>query len=166
MMMVSHPAIPWLAAAQADIGLREVQGAPTAPRIAQWLRDLRAWWTDDETPWCGTACAAWMRAAGIAPPAAWYRALEWVSWGQPLSAPLLGCVVVFERQGGGHVGLVAGQDTSGRLLVLGGNQGNAVSVAPFEQSRVLAYRWPAGSTAAQLSPPVFASAAASSRNEA
>ena len=163
-MMNNVPA--WLTAAQADIGLREVPGAPTAPRIVQWLRDLRAWWKDDETPWCGTACAAWMRAAGITPPKAWYRAREWATWGQPLTVPVLGCIVVFERQGGGHVGLVAGIDSAGRLMVLGGNQGNAVSIAPFDRSRVLAYRWPAGATDPQLPLSLMVSSAASSSDEA
>lgn len=163
-MMNNVPA--WLTAAQADIGLREVPGAPTAPRIAQWLRDLRAWWKDDETPWCGTACAAWMRAAGITPPKAWYRAREWATWGQPLTVPALGCIVVFERQGGGHVGLVVGIEPSGRLLVLGGNQSDMVCIAPFDRSRVLAYRWPAGRTELQAALPVMLSAAASSANEA
>ncbi len=55
-----------------------------------------------------------------------------------------GCVVVFERAGGGHVGLVVGETAGGRLLVLGGNQGDAVSVAAFQRERVVAYRWPPG----------------------
>lgn len=139
---MSAPA--WLVAAREDIGLREVRGAPTAPKIATWLQRLGAWWKDDETPWCGTACAAWMLAAGIKPPAAWYRAKAWADWGQPLGGAVNGCIVVFGRQGGGHVGLVVGETAGGRLLVLGGNQGDAVSVAAFPRDRVVAYRWPAG----------------------
>lgn len=134
----------WLAIAREDIGLREVPGAMTAPKITQWLRDLKAWWTDDETPWCGTACAVWMRAASHPIPQHWYRAKAWATWGQHLDRPAHGCVVVFERQGGGHVGLVVGEDTSGRLLVLGGNQGDAVNERAFPRDRVIAYRWPAG----------------------
>lgn len=134
----------WLAAAREDIGLREVRGAPTAPKIAAWLQRLGAWWKDDETPWCGTACAAWMLAAGIQPPAAWYRAKAWATWGQPLGRAVEGCVVVFDRVGGGHVGLVVGETSGGRLLVLGGNQGDAVSVAAFPRDRAIAYRWPPG----------------------
>lgn len=139
---MSAPA--WLSAAREDVGLREVRGAPTAPKIAGWLKSLRAWWTDDETPWCGTACAAWMVAAGIQPPGAWYRAKAWADWGQPLARPVDGCVAVFARAGGGHVGLVVGETAGGRLLVLGGNQGDAVSVAAFPRERVVAYRWPPG----------------------
>lgn len=141
---------PWLAAARRDIGLRELPGAPTAPRIARWLQDLGAWWRDDETPWCGTAVAAWMRAAGHPIPKHWYRARAWADWGHGIAAPLPGCVVVLSRQGGGHVGLVVGRNASGWLLILGGNQGNKVSIAAFDAARVLAYRWPPG---AQIPPP-------------
>lgn len=134
----------WLEIARQDVGLREIPGAATAPKIARWLADLKAWWRDDETPWCGTACAAWMRAAGQDIPKHWYRAKAWADWGQPLQYPAHGCIVVFERQGGGHVGLVVGEDSAGRLLVLGGNQGDAVNVRAFPRDRVIAHRWPAG----------------------
>lgn len=156
----------WLQRARCDLGLRELPGAPTAPRIAGWLQQLGAWWRDDETPWCGTAVAAWMTACGIAPPSTWYRARAWSDWGSRLVNPVTGCVVVFERVGGGHVGLVVGQDQRGRLLVLGGNQGDAVCIAPFDRSRVLAYRWPAGMPYSTTGLPVIASAAASSSREA
>lgn len=156
----------WLQLARRDLGLRELPGAPTAPRIARWLQQLRAWWADDETPWCGTAMAAWMRAAGVAPPAAWYRAKAWADWGVALAAPVPGAVVVFQRAGGGHVGLVVGRDARWRLMVLGGNQGDQVCIAPFEPARVLAYRWPAGVPWGSAALPVIASAAASSTHEA
>lgn len=164
--MTTPQAPTWLAFALADIGLRELPGQPIAPRIAQWLQLLGAWWLDDETPWCGTACAAWMRAAGIRPPGAWYRARAWADWGVPLAGPAVGAVVVFARAGGGHVGLVSGVDTQGRVLVVGGNQGNAVCIAPFDPARVLAYRWPAGQPLPTTAPTVSVSLAASSQNEA
>lgn len=133
----------WLIEARKHIGLREIQGAQTAPRIRQWLADLGAWWRDDETPWCGVAVAAWMKSTGYKVPKHWYRAKAWLDWGSALRMPAHGCVVVFERQGGGHVGLVVGETADSRLAVLGGNQGNAVSIALFDRSRVLGYRWPA-----------------------
>ena len=134
----------WVQVARTDIGLREIPGAPTAPKIAKWLADLRAWWRDDETPWCGTAVAAWMQAVGYTPPKAWYRARAWADWGERLDRPVHGCIVVFSRTGGGHVGFVVGQRSDGALLVLGGNQGNTVSIAAFPRERVIAYRWPKG----------------------
>lgn len=158
----------WLRTARDDLGLRELPGAPTEPRIARWLTDLGAWWRDDATPWCGTACAAWMRKSDIAIPQHWYRAKGWLDWGESLPAPVVGAVVVFGREGGGHVGLVVGRDLSGRLLVLGGNQGDAVSIVPFDPARVLGYRWPSDRIA--LLPtgplPIMASSRAASRNEA
>lgn len=162
--------IPWLAEARQHIGLREIPGAPTAPTIQRWLSTLGAWWTDDETPWCGVAVAAWMQSADIKPPPNWFRARAWLDFGMPLIDPVVGCVVVFGREGGGHVGLVTGVDQRGRLLVLGGNQGNAVSEAPFERERVLGYRWPPNQfdLLARLPDvlPIRVATGASSRNEA
>jgi uncharacterized protein (TIGR02594 family) len=156
----------WLRIARDDIGTRETRGAMTTPKIAGWLLRLRAWWRDDETPWCGVAVAAWMQAAGLALPKHWYRARAWLDWGVRLAGPALGCVVVFQRPGGGHVGLVVGIDAQHRLMVLGGNQGDAVNIRPFDQSRVLGYRWPAEASRDRGELPLLASTGPASRNEA
>jgi hypothetical protein len=50
--------------------------------------------------------------------------------------------VTFTREGGGHVGFIVGTDARGNLMVLGGNQSNAVSIAPFAKSRATGYYWP------------------------
>lgn len=136
------PRPSWLMEAEANIGLREIPGAPTAPAITRWLVELGAWWKGDEVPWCGTFVAHCMKTAAIEPPAAWYRAKAWASWGQPIDQPIFGCVVVFERAGGGHVGFAVGRQGGGRILVLGGNQGDAVRVASFDPERIIASRWP------------------------
>lgn len=134
----------WLDIARQDIGQRETLGPNDSPWIRTMLSKLRATWLLGQ-PWCGGAVAHWMRAAGFqAIPKHWYRARAWADWGQPLSYPAQGCIVVLSRQGGGHVGLLEGEDSAGRLLILGGNQGNAVNVAAFPRARVVAYRWPPG----------------------
>lgn len=138
---MSEPA--WMARARMHLGLREIPGPKTAPTIGRWLERLRAWWRDDETPWCGTFAAAVIQESGFRLPKHWYRAKGWLDWGVPLANPEVGCIVVFERPGGGHVGFVVGRDLAGALVVLGGNQGNAVSIASFDRSRVIGYRWPA-----------------------
>jgi predicted glycosyl hydrolase (DUF1957 family) len=54
--------------------------------------------------------------------------------------------VVFSRPPNpwsGHVGFVVGIDVKARLMVLGGNQRDKVSIAPFDRE-VLGYRWPMG----------------------
>ncbi len=156
----------WLQKARSDVGVREIPGSLTAPRIAGWLAKLKAWWKDDETPWCGAAVAGWMLEADVTVPQHWYRAKGWLDWGQPMDVPAPGCVVVFSRTGGGHVGLVVAEDGHGRLLVLGGNQGNAVNIAPFDRSRVVGYRWPSEHPLPLEGLPVVLSHAASSLNEA
>jgi hypothetical protein len=50
--------------------------------------------------------------------------------------------VVFSRDGGGHVGFVVGQRENGDLMVLGGNQSDAINIRAFQRSRVSGYRWP------------------------
>ena len=159
----------WLTIARKYIGVAEIPGKATAPTISRWLRELRSWWSDDETPWCGTFVAAVLREAGLPVAKHWYRARDWLNWGVPLQRPAPGCVVVYERSGGGHVGFVVGETPSGRLMTLGGNQGNRVSIAPFDRLRVLGYRWPANRPAelpAAGPLPVIDSSAASSSGEA
>lgn len=134
----------WMDEARFYLGLAEIPGVRHNATIQSWLLRLGAWWRDDETPWCGVFVAHCLRYSGHDVPPLWMRARAWAAWGRPIGGPVYGCVVVFERAGGGHVGFVAGIDPRGRLMVLGGNQGNRVSIAPFDPARVLAYRWPAG----------------------
>lgn len=156
----------WIQEGEKYIGLREIPGKAHAPQIIQWLIKLNAWWRDDETPWCGLFVAFCLMAAGIPIPKHWYRAKAYLDWGYPIDAPCYGCIVVFTRDGGGHVGFVVGKDELGRLMVLGGNQKNMVSIAPFNMSRVAGYRMPSAVYYAPRALPIIASTAASSTNEA
>lgn len=157
----------WLIEAEKHIGLKEVPGVGNNPTIVKWLTKLKAWWRNDLEPWCGTFAAWSLLAAGIPAPSAWYRAKAYLNWGNALAAPAYGCIVVFTRTGGGHVGFVVGRDEHGRLMVLGGNQSqDRVSIAPFEQSRVAGYRWPRGTIEPSYSLPIITSTAPASSNEA
>lgn len=147
--MSTEPA--WLTHARTYLGTAEIPGKATAPVIARWLRELKSWWSDDEMPWCGTFVAACLRESGLPVAKHWYRAKDWLNWGNSLAEPILGCIVVYERTGGGHVGFVVGRDVLGRIVTLGGNQGNKVSIAPFDAVRVLGYRWPENRFAEQIS---------------
>lgn len=139
--MIDEPS--WLIEARRDIGQRETLGPNDSPWIRRMLERLGARWLLGQ-PWCGGAVAVWMQAIAIEIPTHWYRARAWATWGQPLERAVHGCVAVFARTGGGHVGLVVGQDSAGRLLVLGGNQGDAVNIRAFDRARLLALRWPPG----------------------
>ena len=134
--------LPWIVEARRYIGMAEIPGKQHNPTIQNWLRTLKAWWADDETPWCGTFVAHCCRTANRDIPKDWFRALAWAEAGERLTAPAYGCIAVFSRTGGGHVGFVVGRDRAGNLMILGGNQGNKVSIAKFSKDRVVAYVWP------------------------
>ncbi|PPC95249.1 MAG: TIGR02594 family protein [Methylotenera sp.] len=155
----------WIDEARKHIGLKEIVGKDTNLTIKSWLSNLKSWWSEDETPWCGTFAAHCLKTAGYPIPKHWYRALDWLNWGVEITSPCYGCIVVFSRKGGGHVGFVVGRDENYRLMVLGGNQGNAVSIAPFETSRVAGYRMPVGTLGRGVLPTLH-SKSASSTNEA
>ena len=138
----------WLAYARTLVGVREIPGAKHSATIMGWIKSLGAKRlgisvTNDETPWCGTFCAHVMDHVGIAPPPIAVRASAWSAWGRGLLNPRPGCILTFTRQGGGHVGLYVGEDDT-HLHVLGGNQGNAVSVTRIAKDRLSAMRWPDG----------------------
>lgn len=136
-----------LAVARQYIGVREIPGRKHNPTILKWAnraaRFLGVAVTDDETPWCGTFIAFCALEAGFAPPAIAVRAKSWATWGQSLPAPVMGAVLVFQREGGGHVGLYTGE-TATHYRVLGGNQSNAVNEMLLAKNRCIAIRWPAG----------------------
>lgn len=135
----------WLDLARRYIGLREIKGGMHHPRILGWWRDIGAsWYRDDETPWCGAFVGGVLVEAGFVPPAKGQgaRAKAWLDYGKKLDRPAVGCLAIFARAGGGHVGFVVGRDQRGNLMVLGGNQGDAVNIKPFATARVLGYRWP------------------------
>lgn len=134
---------PWIIEAKKYIGLKEIPGSKHNGIIVKWLTDLKAWWKDDETPWCGVFVAHCMSFVDLYIPKYYMRAKAWSEdWGITLPLPTEGCVVVFDRKGGGHVGFVLGISDDNLLVVLGGNQGNSVSVAKFDRNRVIGYYWP------------------------
>lgn len=143
--------LPWIAEARSHVGLKENTSKNSHnPVILRMLSDMgkysdeaRAWWHDDESPWCGLLVGHSLGVAGRYVVREWYRAKAWRSDKLTrLDRPAYGCLVVFDRVGGGHVGFVVGIDATGNLMVLGGNQGNMVSIAPFAPGRPREYYWP------------------------
>lgn len=156
----------WLVEARKYIGTKEISGVRHEPLILQWWKAIRRGGIKtDEVPWCAAFVGAMFEAVGIRS-SRFESARSYLDWGVRLQAAQVGCVVVFQREGGGHVGFVVGQDKFGRLLVLGGNQGNAVSIAAFPLDRVVGYRWPEPGPALQARLPVLDINAALSRSEA
>jgi len=143
----------WLHVARSLVGTREVPGAANNPVIMTWGNRLGAKvlgiaYGADSVPWCGLYAAHCIASAGLKPPPIAIRAKAWASWGSGIPTatprPPIGCVAVFGRAGGGHVGFVAGVYGNGDLAILGGNQGDAVNERRFPRDRLIALRWPAG----------------------
>lgn len=156
----------WMEYALAQIGTREIKGPKHEPRIVAWWKAIkRGGIKDDETPWCAAFVGACLEHAGLKS-TRFESAKSYLKWGRALAMPTYGCVVVFTRQGGGHVGFVVGRDAAGNLMVLGGNQGDAVNIRPFPLGRVTGYRWPEGVLITKANMPVLASNGKLSTNEA
>jgi uncharacterized protein (TIGR02594 family) len=124
------------------LGVKETIGPKMNPIIKRWADELGAAdvFKDDAVPWCGLFAAYCMKLAGRNAPSAFYRAREWGTWGGLGLAgggPSYGDVLVFVREGGGHVGFYVGEDRSA-FHVLGGNQGDAVSIARIAKQRISA----------------------------
>lgn len=136
-----------MAIAKGELGVKEIPGARSHPRILEYFGATRLGGApEDETPWC-SAFANWvLREAGIN---GTHRAnaRSWLHWGTPvpLDEPRLGAIAVLWRDSPespkGHVGFLA-STLPGRVVLLGGNQGNRVSYREYGSARLLALRWP------------------------
>ena len=155
----------WLKIARSYEGLKEIPGPRHNQTIIRWLGKLKAWWSDDETPWCGVFVAHCMQESWLPFPKFYMRAKAWSDYGSLLRRDRLapGAILVFDRAGGGHVGFYVGED-AGHYFVLGGNQGNAVNVMKLGKSRLVASRWPKGEPV--IGKPVYMNGGTVSTNEA
>lgn len=155
----------WLKEAFKLIGIKEIKGPQHNPEIVKMWKDIkRGGIKDDETPWCAAFVGACLERAGIKS-TRFESAKSYLQWGEALQNPIEGCVAVFDREGGGHVGFVVGVDRMGNLQVLGGNQSDMVKVASFPRSRAPKFRWPEGVPHPQTPMPVYENGAPVSAKE-
>jgi uncharacterized protein (TIGR02594 family) len=135
---------PWLAAAWAEFGVREIPGKDDAPEILRYFREAGDTSVETEaTPWCAAFLGAMLKRAGCAGTGS-LLARSYLDWGDALDASRLGAVAVLSRgddPNAGHVGFLV-SEANGKLYLLGGNQGDAVTVAGFDKARLLGLRWP------------------------
>lgn len=136
--------------AQRFIGVREVTGPTANPTILGMLRLDGDWPKDDAVPWCSAFAnyIAWLMRL---PRSKSLRARSWLGVGVPVAigAELVGFDVVILNRGGpadanvidapGHVGFFAGRDRE-KILLLGGNQGDGVSIQGFPATDILGVR--------------------------
>lgn len=139
--------------AQRFVGLKEVAGAASSPQVLAMLKLDNTWPQGDDVPWCSAFVnyIAWLLRL---PRSKDLRARSWLAVGLPVDEPFKAeagfDVVVLKRGSGeqpgpdviaapGHVGFFAGLE--GRdVLLLGGNQGDAVNVRRYPRERILGIR--------------------------
>lgn len=160
-------AIPWYDLALRKKGLHEARDYSD---LSKFLKsDGKTLGDPRQLPWCGDfveTCIA-VSLPGEALPVNPYLARNWLQFGKSVK-PTLGAVLVFWRGSpngaSGHVGFAAGESAT-NYYVLGGNQSNAVTIAPIAKSRLLGARWPSTVTPPRIHLPA-ASGGTVSTNEA
>jgi uncharacterized protein (TIGR02594 family) len=115
-------------------GTREVIGSGDNPAILAWAKEVGVSFSHDETPWCGLFMAVVAHRAGKEPPHEPLWALDWREFGKRAIVPMLGDVLVFSRNGGGHVTMYVGEDAS-CWHCLGGNQSDSVCITRIPKTR-------------------------------
>lgn len=137
---------PWYDVALGELGVKEALGDADNPRVVEYLKGTRlpkAMYRD-ATPWCAAFVGWCLRQAGVAPTGS-AAARSYLRWGVEIEEPRLGAIAVLTREGApgsGHVGFVH-KSKGWELWLLGGNQGNAVTIRKYSRSRLISLRWPA-----------------------
>ncbi len=150
------------------LGTKEAPGSVNSDVIMGWAAEtgLAGSYTTDATPWCGLWAAVVAKRSGKDFPTTPLWALSWSKFGVAAGQPRLGDVLVFQREGGGHVGLYIAEDAEA-YHVLGGNQGDQVSIIRVAKNRLYAARRPVyKDTPASVQPYIVAKTGALSTNEA
>ncbi|WWT39812.1 putative baseplate hub subunit and tail lysozyme [Microcystis phage Mwe-JY25] len=148
----STPVRPlWLTHAIAEIGVAETSGRDSNGRILAYRTMGRT--TDDAAtedgarPWCADFANAMLESAGVpGTRSGMARSFERHPEFVRLDGPALGAVITYWRgskaSGKGHVNFYAGRRGNGRMVGVGGNQGDAVTAAEYGASRLVGFWWP------------------------
>lgn len=108
-----------------------------------------------QTAWCAAFVNASLGQAGLQGTGS-NLARSFMDWGEATTTPQAGDIAVFSRGDPngqyGHVGFFEGYNPDGTIRVLGGNQGDAVSIASYSPDRLLGFRRAAGAQNALAQP--------------
>ena len=146
----SGPGQPvWITEANRFIGVKETPGVADNPVIMGWAKQMGQWYTGDDVPWCGLYVAHCMSVGAPLVPQDFNRlgARNWLEYGVRCDAGF-GAIAVFWRthktkSWHGHAGFIVG-GSGGHLHILGGNQGDMVSVIAMPRDQLLGCVAPPG----------------------
>jgi uncharacterized protein (TIGR02594 family) len=134
----------WLGHAWAHLGAHEAAGNADNPSVVAFYRDAgHPEITSDDIAWCAAFVGACLERCGQRCTRS-LLARSYLTWGRGIDQPVFGAIAVLSRGSSpaqGHVGFVVGA-TDTDILLLGGNQSDAVGVAAFSRDRLLGLRWP------------------------
>lgn len=120
------------------LGTKEIPGQKHNQQILDWAKELGLGrvYSNDEIPWCGLFAGVVVKRAGfdVVKDPLWAR--NWANFGNKQTIAMLGDILVFSRASGGHVGFYVAEDKD-CYHVLGGNQGNKVSIVRIEKTRCI-----------------------------
>lgn len=122
---------------------RGVEEGHDTRRIEQYHETTTGDPASDSVPWCSSFVNFCLERAGFQGTRS-RLARSWLTWGVDAGDFVPGCIIVLKRGNPpkGHVGFYAGRE-SGRIRLLGGNQGDKVCIASFDIDRVIGRRLPA-----------------------
>jgi uncharacterized protein (TIGR02594 family) len=131
------------------LGTKEIPGQKSNPIILKMAKEIGVddIYKNDDTSWCavfqGYICKISNKPM-LEQKGDKYnllRAKSFADWGNPVTRDdeMLGDILVFKRPGGFHVGMYIGESTKS-FFVLGGNQGNAITITEIDKSRLSACR--------------------------
>lgn len=123
------------------LGIKEVPGQGDNIEILKWAESLglENKYRKDDIPWCGLFVAYVCKIAGIEGVKDPLWARNWSNFGTKQTVAMLGDVLVFVRDKGGHVGFYVGEDSTS-YHVLGGNQSDMVCILRIRKERCIAIR--------------------------
>ena len=117
--------------------------------IQEYLRNGGVSLDPAVTAWCAAFVNATLAQSGQQGTGS-NMARSFMNWGQGVDQPQPGDLAVFSRGDPngpfGHVGFFEGYNPDGTIRVLGGNQGDAVSVSSYSPDRLLGFRRAADGT--------------------
>ena len=123
------------------LGIKEVPGQADNLEILHWAETLglEKTYRKDDIPWCGLFVAYACHKAGldVVDNPLWAR--NWAKFGTKETVAMLGDILVFVRDGGGHVAIYVGEDKT-TYHVLGGNQSDMVCITRIRKERCIAIR--------------------------
>lgn len=141
---------PWMQAAEAEFkkGVKEEpKGSNRGTDVDKYIK---ATGLTPPQPWCACFVTWCLKQCGIKVPSNSGGAAAWVSYGKTLDKPIYGAIAIIakDKLHPSHVGFVCGNDNKGNIVILGGNQSDAVTKSSWfsKQGQIIKYVMPEGYT--------------------